>query len=293
MLLTAGLLTLAAGAPAAAADCRVYPGDYASSSAIAIWMADGAVRRGVPGELPVMGALVESGLRNAVVVGGDSVGFFQMRVGIWNQGEYAGYPDNPDLQLKWFLDQALAVKQSRVAGGDTTYGGSESRYGEWAADILRPAAEYRGRYQPRLSEARALIGAGCPGSVAPPTTGGLPDSNPPPPDTTAPSLTVARTSAGPRGIVLAVRCDEACVARARARVSVPGAARVYRVTSAPRAVGAGATARVRLRFRPGLRRALRRARADATRVSARVRLTVADAAGNARVRRIRRLLSGS
>ena len=42
----------------------------------------------------------------------DSVGFFQMRVGIWNQGAYAGYPDKPELQVKWFLDQAEAVKSS-------------------------------------------------------------------------------------------------------------------------------------------------------------------------------------
>ena len=47
----------------------------------------------------------------------DSVGFFQMRVGIWNQGDYAGYPDKPELQLKWFLDHAVAVKKQRIAGG--------------------------------------------------------------------------------------------------------------------------------------------------------------------------------
>ena len=47
----------------------------------------------------------------------DSVGFFQMRVGIWNQGAYAGYPDKPELQVKWFLDQAEAVKRQRLAAG--------------------------------------------------------------------------------------------------------------------------------------------------------------------------------
>ena len=47
----------------------------------------------------------------------DSVGFFQMRVGIWNQGAYAGYPEKPELQVKWFLDQAEAVKSQRLVAG--------------------------------------------------------------------------------------------------------------------------------------------------------------------------------
>ena len=66
-----------------------------------------------------MAALVESGLRNLDYGDADSVGFFQMRVSIWNQGELAGYPDRPELQLKWFLDHAEAVKAQRLARGPT------------------------------------------------------------------------------------------------------------------------------------------------------------------------------
>ena len=40
-----------------------------------------------------------------------------MRVGIWNQGAYAGYPDKPELQVKWFLDNAEAVKKAAPRGG--------------------------------------------------------------------------------------------------------------------------------------------------------------------------------
>jgi hypothetical protein len=47
-------------------------------------MAYGAEVRGVPGELPVMRALVESGLKNLTYGDQDSVGFFAMRMGIWN-----------------------------------------------------------------------------------------------------------------------------------------------------------------------------------------------------------------
>lgn len=101
-----------------------------------------------------MGALVESGLANLASGDADRVGFFQMRVGIWNKGEYAGYPDKPDLQMKWFIDHALAVKKQRAAG----FGTDPSSWGNWIADIERPAEQFRGRYQLRLAEARRLLG---------------------------------------------------------------------------------------------------------------------------------------
>ena len=102
-----------------------------------------------------MAALVESGLSNLDGGDADSVGFFQMRLGIWNSGEYAGYPTRPELQLEWFLDHAEAVGKQRAARGlplDDPRG-----YGEWIADVERPAAQYRGRYQLRLDEARELL----------------------------------------------------------------------------------------------------------------------------------------
>jgi hypothetical protein len=105
-----------------------------------------------------MAALVESGVKNLNFGHADSVGFFQMRVGIWNQGEYAGYPERPELQAKWFIDTALAVKKQRIAAGDVNFGKDPSAWGEWIADVERPAEEYRGRYQLRLSEARGLLG---------------------------------------------------------------------------------------------------------------------------------------
>jgi hypothetical protein len=142
-----------------------YPGDYASREAIAQWMASGAQARRVPAELPLMAALVESGLRNLKQGDTDAAGYFAMRVSIWNSGKYAGFPDRPDLQLTWFLDQAIAVWAARVRAGDVTYGIDPYRWGDWAADVMRPAVQYRSRYQLRLDEARGLIGASCSGAV--------------------------------------------------------------------------------------------------------------------------------
>ena len=147
-----------AGPPPDLADVPAdYPGDDAGQKELAKWLAKRAEKAGLPPELPVMASLVESGVRNLNFGDADSVGFFQMRVGIWNRGEYAGYPKNPGLQSKWFIDTALAVKRQRIAAGDAGFGKDPRKWGEWIADIERPAEQYRGRYQLRLAEARRLL----------------------------------------------------------------------------------------------------------------------------------------
>jgi hypothetical protein len=139
-----------------------YPGDNAPKEQIAAWMAARAHEAGLPPELPVMAALVESRLSNVSYGDADSIGFFQMRTSIWDQGEYAGYGQDPEKQIKWFIDHAVHEKEKRVAGGYTNFLSDETKWGDWVADVERPAAEYRGRYQDRLEEARALLrGAGA------------------------------------------------------------------------------------------------------------------------------------
>jgi hypothetical protein len=135
---------------AAAAD---YPGDNAGQEEIAQWMARHTRAAGLPRELPVMAGLVESGLRNVDYGDADSLGFFQMRVSIWNKGEYAGYPNRPELQLKWFIDQAKAVAAQR----DPASLRDPSSWGNWVADIERPAEQYRYKYALELGKARSLI----------------------------------------------------------------------------------------------------------------------------------------
>jgi cell wall-associated NlpC family hydrolase len=131
-----------------------FPGDDAPRQEIAAWMAKEAQKRNLPPELPVMASLVEAGLQNLDHGDADSVGLFQMRESIWNAGAYKGYADNPELQLKWFLEHAEEVKKQRVAAGK---GVGPKKYGAWIADIERPAEQYRGRYQLRLDEARQLL----------------------------------------------------------------------------------------------------------------------------------------
>jgi len=137
------------------------PADDAPRATITAWLATRALAAGLPGELPVMAALVESGLRNLPAEGSDAAGYFAMRVSIWNTGPYAGFPEKPELQVKWFIDQANAARATRIAAGDPFFGQDSNQWGEWIADVERPAEHLRGRYQLALEEARTLMLLGC------------------------------------------------------------------------------------------------------------------------------------
>jgi cell wall-associated NlpC family hydrolase len=137
-----------------------YPGDDAVPQALAAWMGAHARQAGLPPELPVMAALTESGLHNLNYGDRDSVGFFQMRLGIWNTGAYSGYPHHPELQLQWFIEHALAARQA-----DPALAQSPGTWGEWVANVEQPAAEYRGRYQLQLGAAQELLHGSGQGSV--------------------------------------------------------------------------------------------------------------------------------
>lgn len=133
-------------------DLLRYPGDDAPAQQVAAWMGAHAVRAGLPPELPVMAALTESGLRNVPYGDRDSVGFFQMRQGIWDQGPYAGYLHRPGRQIKWFIEHALAVRAE-----DPAVAQSPETWGEWIANVEQPAAQYRFRYQLQLGAAQELL----------------------------------------------------------------------------------------------------------------------------------------
>jgi cell wall-associated NlpC family hydrolase len=144
----------------ASASASGYPGDNAQPDQYAAWMAAAAQKAGLPPQLPIMAALTESGLHNLSGGDRDSMGFFQMRTSVWNQGEYAGYGQNPDLQLKWFITQALAIKEQRLARGETTFQTDPGQWGNWIADVERPQEDLRGRYQTHLDAANQLLGTG-------------------------------------------------------------------------------------------------------------------------------------
>jgi cell wall-associated NlpC family hydrolase len=146
-----------------------YPGNDATSQQLAAWMGAQAQQAGLPPELPVMAALTESGLRNVPYGTDDSVGFFQMRLGEWDNGPYAGYLANPELQLQWFIQHALAAREQ-----DPALAQSPSSWGEWIANIEQPAAPYRGRYQLQLDAAQQLLAGAnlTPVAPAPPETVG-------------------------------------------------------------------------------------------------------------------------
>ena len=149
------------GAPAPDFDdpCpALYPGHSAPQERLARWMARVVAERGLPHELPVMAALAESGLRN---LRGESYhGFFGMHESL-NRGEYRGFPRRPELQVKWFIDTATSVRQRLVAETRPDPAADPSSFGEWIADVERPAPQNRSGYQPYLKEARRLVADKC------------------------------------------------------------------------------------------------------------------------------------
>jgi hypothetical protein len=194
-----------APAPNFAEPCpALYPGDDADRERTARWMARSAADRGLPRELPVMAGLAESGLRN--LKGASYAGFFGMSTTL-NQGEYRGFPSNPDLQVRWFLDTAGVVRQRRVAEGRPDPAADETAFGIWIADVERPAAANRSGYQRHLGEARDLIANRCT----------APQSD----DTTPPRqrLRIAADALVGNSIAVRVRCpDHDCLVGATATI---------------------------------------------------------------------------
>jgi hypothetical protein len=274
-------------APARACPLPVaYPGDGAAKDAIAQWMAHGAIAAGLPGELPVMGALVESSLTNLPQGDRDAAGYFQTRVAIWNRPPYQDFPEHPELQLQWFVDLATQVRQADLAHGFDPRG-DETMWGGWIADVLMPAEQYRGRYQLRLAEARALIGPACPQAGPPggPQPAPTPSGAPPSPDTTAPSARLG----GPRdqrplrrgALLIDVTCPaEACTASANAALRLPGRAHALRLRAKPVVLGRGQKLTLRLGLNRAARSAVRRALSAHRALKAKLVVAVADTLGN-------------
>ena len=86
-----------------------YPGDNTTPE-YARWLAAGAQAAGLPPSSRSWRRSRSRACATSRAATADSIGFFQMRTSIWNQGEYTGYGQQPDLQLKWFINQALAIK---------------------------------------------------------------------------------------------------------------------------------------------------------------------------------------
>jgi hypothetical protein len=199
----------------------VYPGKGAARGAIASWMARAAALRDVPEQLPVMAALAESGLRNLNKRGNPFAGYFSMHRSL-SEGPYRGFPKKPDLQLRWFLDTAVIVRQREIAEGDEEYGAESSSWGIWIADVERPAPENRKGYQPYLDDAGKLLDAPC-----------LPSSHEP--DEKPPALRVTAAARQADVVVVKARCPrEPCMVGAQAEPT-------RRVRAAPPVASEGST----------------------------------------------------
>src|SRR5207253_1611546 len=134
------------------------------------------------------------GMHNVQYGDADSLGYLQMRTSVWS-GQYPDFQHHPEQQLKWFIDEALSAKHQLSAQAQH----DPSQYGNWIADIERPAAQYRRRCRrarasrcrepPSMSCARSSsaqpswTAATCRTSGAAATTPACTTSSPPAPST--------------------------------------------------------------------------------------------------------------
>ena len=104
--------------------CRgAYPGDDAPKEQLAAWMASEAEKRGLPPQLPVMAALVESNLHERQLRRRRLARLLPDARLIRNNGDYAGFADDPKKQIDWFLDTRRArqgAARRRAANRSTT-----------------------------------------------------------------------------------------------------------------------------------------------------------------------------
>ena len=282
-VLAAALSATAAPESARATPCTtvpVYPGDAAPQAAIAAWMATGATAVGLPGELPVMGALVESELRNLNYGDADRLGVLPDAHGHLGQRSLRGLPNEPAAAALVVHRSGAAVRRTSSRNGHDN--SDPSTWGAWVADVLQPPAQFRGRYQLRLAEAQALILVGCPPPLSPA------DTVPPPPtpaDTVAPRLAfdgTVRLSSHARAVSVRARCvTEACRVDAGGVARVKGRKRRLELGRASAFAAAGQAAVLRVRLPLAARRALRQGHP----LRATITVTARDVAGNTTVRR--------
>jgi plastocyanin len=129
--------------------------------------------------------------------------------------------------------------------------------------------------------------------------GGTPGGGGPAPtkDTVAPAVRLAgktrQNVLRQRGVFVVIRVDERATVAASGRISIPAAIKVIRLRKVTRALSPGATRKIKLRLAKRQLRAIRRTLRRGVRLTARLRVTAKDQAGNVRFARRKVRLRGS
>lgn len=110
-----------------------------------------AKKHGLPAELPIMTALVESNFKNVSGGDRDSVGMFQQRAA-W--GPFS-VRHNPKKSAELFFEGGRGGQRGAVDFKSRFKNRGSKAYGEWCQAVQVSA--FPGRYQQRLAEARRLL----------------------------------------------------------------------------------------------------------------------------------------
>lgn len=233
-----------------------------------------------------------------LVAGGSSLGGSLTSTELFDAPSNAWLEQAPLLRARRFHTlTALADGTVLAVGGRSGPDGPGAVF-EATAELFGPLPDADADGVPDHRDAcpaqPAATANGCPDQQQPPGSGGgdpAPPVVPPPPpgglapDLTAPLLRLGgarRQRAGRAVLVKVTATSEDLTATATGTVSVPGAARVFRLRAVRnRAVRRGTTATLRLRVSAKARRAVGRALRRNRRVKARIAIVARDAAGNA------------
>ena len=154
---------VAAGAVDVSAVSDAYPGDDATKEQLAAWMARRREARPPARAAPSWPRSSNRGeepqLRRR-----RPVGFFQMRVGTGTRATTPATPTTPKSRSSGSSTRPSRQEATHRRGQSVT---DPKQFGEWIADVERPAEQYRGRYQLRLDEANGLLAKLGAGAAAP------------------------------------------------------------------------------------------------------------------------------
>jgi hypothetical protein len=148
-------------------------------------------------------------------------------------------------------------------------------FGDWIADIERPATQYRGRYQLRLADARALIAQTCPslqrGDLTPPKY--------------STHVTKRQHPLRSKVIAASVLCPvEACNVSTTAAITLSTRRGSIKVKTDTVMLGPARQKTIKIDLSRRVRTAILNSIAAGGRVHARLRLRIADANGVATIK---------
>ena len=134
-----------------------YPGDDAGQEALAKWLAKQAEKAGLPPELPVMAALVESGVATSTSATRTASGSSRCARASGTRASTPATGGTPGCRRSGSSTTRSRSRSRRSRAATPASARTRAAGASGSRTSSGPAEQYRGRYQLRLDEARRLL----------------------------------------------------------------------------------------------------------------------------------------